>query len=109
MRNMDKPKRIAQKRTVSRFSQYTFMLDGRYYRVEDMPKDVNNPDAYKRANAYRYHTDMCNLLLPYWGVIHDPDEFRYDHMEVGIWFVETKPDHFVRKIVFPRSKNELMK
>ena len=108
-----KPKHIAQKKTISKFSQHTFMLDGRYYRVEDMPshekEEQFGPDAFKRANAYRYHTDMCNLLLPYRGVLHDPDEFCYDQLEVGIWHVEIRPDHYVRKIVFPRNKSELKK
>lgn len=92
----------------SLFATKAVMIDGKYFRVEPLPKDYKErgPSAFKKAVAYRYESSLSKVLLPYRGVVDKKEDIHALKSEVGIWFYSKKHEYKMR-IIFPRGKEEL--
>ena len=83
-------------------------INSRWYMVQELPKDVDDPEKYTKGVAYHYKTEMSDLLLPFLGVMDDTDmeDFDFNTRDVGIYF-----QHHGRKtkrfIIRPRTAEEL--
>lgn len=86
------------------------MIDGKYYRVMDFPREKvekEGPSCLMKAVAYRIKTQLTDGLFPYRGIVENDHPITPQNSEVGIYFRKKKNGKSYTMIIRrPMTKKE---